>query len=44
MVSLTARDNPTALTTIVTIAFLLVLASELMGRSLHYDSMQRIGI
>lgn len=44
MAGQTVRENPAALTTLVVIAFLLVLASELMGRSLHYDSMQRIGI
>lgn len=38
------RDNPQPLMWITIISFLILLASELMGRSLHYDSMLRIGM
>ncbi len=38
------RENPAPLAWIVIGAFLLAFASEMMGRSLHYDSMTRIGI
>ncbi|QDB78689.1 dimethyl sulfoxide reductase [Georgenia sp. 311] len=38
------RENPIHLTTLMTAAFTLALIAELMGRSLHYDSMIRVGI
>ena len=38
------RENPTLLTTLMTAAFTLALIAEIMGRSLHYDSMIRVGI
>lgn len=38
------KDNPTILAAIIVIAFALTFLAELMGRSLHYDSMMRIGI
>lgn len=37
-------DSPAPLTWIISIAFALAFVAELMGRSLHYDSMMRIGI
>lgn len=38
------RERPVLLTTLITAAFALAFVAELMGRSLHYDSMVRIGI
>lgn len=38
------RDQPQVLTSLLLVAFTLTFAAELMGRSLHYDSMLRIGI
>lgn len=38
------RDNPTPLAWISAITFIILLAGEMMGRSLHYDSMLRIGM
>ena len=38
------RTNPATLATLAGTAFLLVLAGELIGRSLFYDSMTRIGM
>lgn len=40
----TALERPQVLTALITAAFVLALVAELMGRSLHYDSMLRIGI
>jgi len=40
----TLRDRPQLLAGLMTAAFVVALAAELMGRSLHYDSMLRIGI
>ena len=40
----TTRANPRTLAILTSTAFLLVLASELIGRSLFYDSMIRIGM
>lgn len=37
-------SSPAPLTWIISIAFALAFVAELMGRSLHYDSMMRIGI
>lgn len=37
-------SSPAPLTWIISIAFALAFVTELMGRSLHYDSMMRIGI
>ncbi|KTF03600.1 dimethyl sulfoxide reductase [Trueperella bernardiae] len=37
-------EKPATLTWVVSAAFVLILAAEFMGRSLHYDSMQLIGI
>lgn len=42
--SAAAQERPQLLTALITAAFVLALAAELMGRSLHYDSMIRIGI
>ncbi|MEW6927464.1 hypothetical protein V3M53_09110, partial [Trueperella pyogenes] len=36
--------NPLPLATWMTAGFVVLLASEFMGRSLHYDSQQLIGI
>src|SRR5690625_825941 len=38
------REHPTVLTSLITAGFVLAFVAELMGRSLHYDSMIRIGI
>ena len=38
------REHPTLLTALITAAFVLAFVAEMMGRSLHYDSMMRIGI
>lgn len=38
------REHPTLLTSLITAAFVVAFVAELMGRSLHYDSMVRIGI
>ncbi len=38
------RERPQLLAGLITAAFLLALWAEMMGRSLHYDSMLRIGI
>ncbi|QTE29493.1 dimethyl sulfoxide reductase anchor subunit family protein [Pengzhenrongella sicca] len=40
----TTRTNPRTLAILTATAFVLVLASELIGRSLFYDSMTRIGM
>ncbi|WP_413450745.1 DmsC/YnfH family molybdoenzyme membrane anchor subunit [Georgenia phoenicis] len=40
----TVLERPRLLTGLITAAFVVALAAELMGRSLHYDSMLRIGI
>ena len=40
----TTRTNPRTLAILTSTAFILVLASELIGRSLFYDSMIRIGM
>ena len=40
----TTRTHPRTLALLTTTAFTLVLASELIGRSLFYDSMTRIGM
>lgn len=42
--SQTVQDNPRLLTALMTAAFVLAFTAELMGRSLHYDSMLRIGM
>lgn len=38
------REHPTLLTALITAGFVLAFIAEMMGRSLHYDSMLRIGI
>ncbi|WP_454084939.1 dimethyl sulfoxide reductase anchor subunit family protein [Georgenia sp. Marseille-Q6866] len=40
----TVLERPQVLTALITAAFVVALVAELMGRSLHYDSMLRIGI
>ncbi|MBD8063226.1 dimethyl sulfoxide reductase anchor subunit family protein [Oceanitalea stevensii] len=40
----TVLERPQLLTVLITAAFVVALVAELMGRSLHYDSMLRIGI
>lgn len=40
----TLRDKPGWLVTLMVSAFVLAVIAEIMGRSLHYDSMLRIGI
>ncbi|WP_324653585.1 dimethyl sulfoxide reductase anchor subunit family protein [Georgenia sp. H159] len=40
----TLKDRPHLLTGLMTAAFVLAFVAEIMGRSLHYDSMIRIGI
>lgn len=40
----TAQEQPQLLATLITAGFVLAFVAELMGRSLHYDSMIRIGI
>lgn len=42
--SQTALERPRLLVWLITAAFVLAVVAELMGRSLHYDSMLRIGI
>jgi anaerobic dimethyl sulfoxide reductase subunit C (anchor subunit) len=42
--SFAALERPHVLTVLITAAFALAFVAELMGRSLHYDSMFRIGI
>lgn len=38
------RENPKLLAGLITAAFVLALVGELMGRSLHYDALFRIGM
>ena len=38
------RERPQLLVLLITTAFVLATLAEIMGRSLHYDSMLRIGI
>lgn len=40
----TLRDKPQLLVTLMSVAFVLAFVAEIMGRSLHYDSMLRIGM
>ncbi|MGC3954766.1 MAG: dimethyl sulfoxide reductase anchor subunit [Propionicimonas sp.] len=40
----TLRERPQVLTWLITAAFVLAVVAEIMGRSLHYDSMFSIGI
>ena len=40
----TLRERPQLLVLLITTAFVLATIAEIMGRSLHYDSMLRIGI